>query len=31
MQALIQSRGNEYLRAQFPELDYIESAEIVEP
>ena len=31
MQGLIQSRGNEYLRAQFPELDYIESAEIVEP
>ena len=30
MQALIQSQGNEYLRAQFPELDYIESARIVE-
>lgn len=31
MQGLIQARGNEYLRAEFPELDYIESAEIVEP
>lgn len=31
MQALIQRQGNEYLRAQFPELDYIQSARIVEP
>ena len=30
MQALIQTQGNSYLRAQFPELDYIESARIVE-
>lgn len=30
-QALIQSRGNEYLRAQFPNLDYIRSASIVTP
>ncbi|MFK8000029.1 MAG: peptidylprolyl isomerase [Polyangiales bacterium] len=30
-QALIQSRGNEYLRAQFPNLDYIRGASIVTP
>lgn len=30
-QALIQSRGNEYLRSQFPNLDYIQSASIVTP
>lgn len=29
MQAFIQNRGNEYLRAEFPELDYIESASIL--
>ena len=29
-QALIQSRGNEYLRAQFPQLDYIKSAKVVD-
>ena len=28
-QSLIQSRGNEYLRSQFPNLDYIQSATIV--
>ncbi len=28
-QSLIQQRGNAYLRAEFPELDYIRSAEIV--
>ena len=28
-QSLIQQRGNEYLNAEFPELDYIESAEII--
>ena len=28
-QGLIQQRGNEYLNAEFPELDYIESAEII--
>ncbi len=31
VQGLMQSRGNEYLRAEFPELDYIETARIVEP
>ena len=31
VQAQMQSQGNEYLRAQFPELDYIESARIVSP
>ncbi|MEM9187969.1 MAG: peptidylprolyl isomerase [Myxococcota bacterium] len=30
MQGLIRSRGNEYLRADFPELDYIRTATIVE-
>ncbi|MFT5354069.1 MAG: peptidyl-prolyl cis-trans isomerase A (cyclophilin A) [Polyangiales bacterium] len=30
-QSLIQSRGNEYLRSQFPNLDYIRSASIVTP
>ena len=30
-QGLIQSQGNAYLDAQFPELDYVEQATIVEP
>jgi hypothetical protein len=30
MQMRIQMQGNAYLRAEFPELDYVESARILE-